>query len=82
MPVFCQKTFFGNCRKKSILLAVSCYNSNVITIQVTPEQIVAFGVVAAVVITLTCIVTIVLINKTSKKESKKEKVEVKTENKE
>lgn len=55
-------------------------NSNVITIQVTPEQIVAFGVVAAVVITLTCVVTIVLINKTSKKETKKE--EVKTENKE
>lgn len=53
---------------------------DVITIEVTPEQIVAFGVVGAVVIALTCIVTIVLINKTSKKKVKKE--EVKTENKE
>ena len=45
--------------------------SDVITIQVTPEQIVALGLVAAIVIALTCVVTIVLINKTSKKESKK-----------
>ena len=44
---------------------------DVITIEVTPEQIVALGVVGAIVIALTCIVTIVLINKTSKKESKK-----------
>lgn len=53
---------------------------DVITIEVTPEQIVAFGVVGAIVIALTCIVTIVLINKTSKKNNKKE--EVKVENKE
>ena len=53
---------------------------DVITIEVTPEQIVAFGVVGAVVIALTCIVTIILINKTSKKKVKKE--EVKVENKE
>ena len=53
---------------------------DVITIEVTPEQIIAFGVVGAIVIALTCIVTIVLINKTSKKNSEKE--EVKVENKE
>lgn len=50
-----------------------------ITIQVTPEQIVLFAVVIAVVVSLTCVVTIVLINKTSKKNNKKE--EVKEENK-
>lgn len=44
--------------------------------EVTPEQIVAFGVVGAIVIALTCIVTIVLINKTSKKNNKKEEVKV------
>ena len=57
-------------------------DQEIVKISVNAEQIVSFGVVAAVVITLTCIVTIVLINKTYNKENKSDKEEIKTENKE
>ena len=35
---------------------------------ITPNQIITFGVVGAIVISLTCVVTIILINKTTKKD--------------
>ena len=38
-----------------------------------PNKIITLGVIAAIVISLTCIVTIILINKTSKKDKKEDK---------
>ena len=58
---------------ENVVAGENTNKDEVITIQVTPEQIVTLGVASAVVIALTCIVTIILVNKTSKKDKKEEK---------